>query len=178
MKENMKTKTNLLLCSALLTLLAFSTAHAQANNTEEFSSKLPVEIQYERTGFRVFLSDYNTDSLHASPNRVTSLVINTWGEDKVMVLFQIEGGFHGCLGTSVNYVGYGTASNTYNLYLQSSSDIPTPQNSKSIGSLMLTDKNAYLHFHDGFAATTTNTRGDCVYSLPADTSIQLKKSTD
>jgi hypothetical protein len=165
-KENMKMKKIMLLIG--LTLLANS-ARAQ---TQEFGGGMKVEMMF--TGGNLggdTITKTKSTGVHAS------LIVNTWGEDKIAVLFQIDH-FRSCIGTATNYVGYGTASNTYDLYLKTSGVMPTPANSSAVATLMLTSSSAYLHFTDGFNAITSNSNGPCQYSLTGDSQINLKKTNE
>jgi hypothetical protein len=177
----MKTKIKLTL-AIFSTFLALNAKPAQAQTTdnrdapksEEFSGKVKMLLDYTHFEFGYFDDEPETKSINAT----TSLIKNEWGQDKIFVLFKINGGKRGCMGAELNFAGYPTAFNTYHLYAikSAAAELPTPANSKAIGSMVVTDTAAHLRMDHEFSATTANEKGKCVYYLPDDSVIELAKN--
>ena len=173
--ENMKTKMKLNVCASLV-ILSFwiSSALAQTSPSQEYSGKVGYGVEFKRYNF--IYNDF--DVMVGTAVLQSSIVVNSWGQDKIDLLFKIKAGYRGCMGALLNYVGYGTASNTYDLYLKTSGSTPTPADSKAVGSLILAPSKAFLKFTGDFSVVTKNYAGPCTFSLPAAGLIELKLSKE
>jgi hypothetical protein len=76
----------------------------------------------------------------------SQIKVRTWGQGKILVQLIVNGA-EGCSGFQMNFVGYETAFENFNLYPLTGQDTDvTPTNSKAVATLMFDDRSAQLSF--------------------------------
>lgn len=76
----------------------------------------------------------------------SQIKVRTWGQGKILVQLIVNGA-EGCAGFQMNFVGYETAFENFNLYPLTGQDTDvTPTNSKAIATLMFDDRSVQLSF--------------------------------